>query len=320
MHSTESSKKIEQLIADFQLPMSPSNLYEPIKYILSLGGKRVRPVVAMQVSDCLGIDGKAAEALAFSIELFHNFTLVHDDIMDKAYTRRGHATVHTKWNKNIGILSGDAMLIEVYKKLLSIKSPHTLALIERFNDVATLVCEGQQYDMDFESSETVTEKDYLEMIRLKTAVLLGFSMESAAVLIGDKALANKLFSIGQNIGISFQIKDDVLDAFPVNDEFGKTVGGDIYAAKKTILYINLLAACSEEDKARLLEIYGFESRSDEEVAEIRTMMVKYKIPQMVNKVALDYQHKVESEVNELDNEDLKIFLRSFSALLLSRTV
>ena len=320
MQSSDSSKRIEQLIAEFQLPSTPSNLYEPIKYILSLGGKRVRPVVAMQVSGCLGIDAKAAEALAFSIELFHNFTLVHDDIMDKADTRRGHATVHTKWNKNVGILSGDAMLIEVYKKLLSIKSPNTLALIERFNDVATLVCEGQQYDMDYESAEVVTEKDYLEMIRLKTAVLLGFSMESAAVLKGDKALANTLYSIGQNIGISFQIKDDLLDAFPANDEFGKTVGGDIYAAKKTILYINLLELCSAEDKERLNEIYGFESRSDEEVQEVRTMMVKYEVPQLVSKVALAYQHKVEQEVNELTNEELKIFLRSFSTLLLSRTV
>lgn len=320
MHIKENSKRIAQLINDFTLPSEPNNLYEPIRYIMELGGKRVRPVVALQIAQYLGLEAMAADSLALSIELFHNFTLVHDDIMDKADTRRGKATVHHKWDENIGILSGDAMLIEVYKELLSIEGSHTIALMKRFNEIASMVCEGQQYDMDFESATDVSESDYLEMIRLKTAVLLGYSMQSPAILSGDEALAQSLFNIGQNIGISFQIKDDLLDAFPPDENFGKVVGGDIYAAKKTILYLRLIHSCTAEEKHRIDEIYGFETRSDEEVMEIRSLMLKYKVPQKVAEVANEYQHKVVEETNTLENGDLKTFLLSFSSELLSRTV
>ncbi len=320
MHIKESSERIAQLIADFQLPAEPKNLYDPIRYIMELGGKRVRPVVALQIAQYLGLEAKAAESLALSIELFHNFTLVHDDIMDNADTRRGKATVHSKWDENIGILSGDAMLIEVYKELLSIKSDNTINLMKRFNAIASMVCEGQQYDMDFESSNDVSESDYLEMIRLKTAVLLGYSMESSAILMGDTALAETLFTIGQNIGVSFQIKDDLLDAFPPDENFGKVVGGDIYAAKKTLLYLRLIHSCTEEEKERIEEIYAFDTRSDEEVMEVRKMMLKYKVPQNVAEVANDYQKKVVEQTNALENAELKTFLLTFSSELLSRTV
>lgn len=320
MQIKENSKRIAQLIQEFTLPTEPSNLYEPIRYIMELGGKRVRPVVALQIAQYLGLDSKTSESLALSIELFHNFTLVHDDIMDKADTRRGKATVHHKWDENIGILSGDAMLIEVYKELLSIESENTIALMKRFNEIASMVCEGQQYDMDFESATDVSEGDYLEMIRLKTAVLLGYSMQSAAILKGDAELAKTLFNIGQNIGISFQIKDDLLDAFPPDENFGKVVGGDIYTAKKTILYLQLIHSCTSEEKTRVNEIYGYETRSDEEVMEIRTLMLKYKVPQNVAEVANQYQQKVVEETTQLENAELRTFLLSFSSELLSRTV
>jgi geranylgeranyl diphosphate synthase type II len=320
MHIKENSKRIAELIAQFELPKAPSNLYEPIRYIMDLGGKRVRPVVAMQIAQYLGLEAKTADSLALSIELFHNFTLVHDDIMDKADTRRGKATVHHKWDENIGILSGDAMLIEVYKELLSIDSKHVVTLMKRFNAIASMVCEGQQYDMDFESATDVSEGDYLEMIRLKTAVLLGYSMQASAILMGEEKLAKELFEIGQNIGISFQIKDDLLDAFPPDENFGKVVGGDIYTAKKTILYLRLMHSCTKEEKQRIEEIYAFENRSDEEVMEVRNLMLKYKVPQNVAAVANDYQQKVVEQTNALELADLKTFLLSFSSELLSRTV
>lgn len=320
MHIKENSNRIAELIAEFKLPKVPTNLYEPIRYIMDLGGKRVRPIVALQIAQYLGVEPKKAEDLALSIELFHNFTLIHDDIMDNAETRRGKATVHSKWDENIGILSGDAMFIEVYKKLLNIEGDFTINLMKRFNDVASMVCEGQQYDMDFESKEDVRESDYLEMIRLKTAVLLGYSMQAPAILMGDENLSDALFEIGQNIGISFQINDDLLDAFPPNENFGKVVGGDIYTAKKTILYLRLVHSCTSEEKQRIEEIYSYQSRSDEEVMEIRNMMLKYKVPQDVAEVANDFQKKVVSQTGALENAELKTFLLSFSSELLSRTI
>lgn len=320
MTKTYTAEHVEKLIADFQLPQSPNNLYAPISYILSLGGKRVRSVVALQVANCIGLDERSAQKLALAIELFHNFTLVHDDIMDRADTRRGQITVHKKWNENIGILSGDAMLIEVYKTFLELDNTNTTALLKRFNHIGTLVCEGQQYDMDFESDADVSEADYLEMIRLKTAVLLGFSMESAALLMGDNALAKQLYHIGECIGMSFQIKDDLLDAFPEGDGFGKQVGGDILAGKKTLLYLSALHHANEVDKSQLNKIYSANTRNDSDVQLVKDIMLKYQVPSKVSKVAEDYQKQVETSLKSIQHEALKSFLFDFSNQLLSRKV
>src|SRR6056297_3754737 len=218
------------------LPNTP--LYHPVKYILSLGGKRIRPILVVLSSRAFQGDDKVAFHGALAIEIFHNFSLVHDDIMDEAPLRRGNQTVHSKWNDNAAILSGDAMLIEAYKQI-ALTGKNCLAdVLEVFNATSIEVCEGQQLDMDFEASNSVTVDQYLEMIRLKTAVLIGCALEIGAILAGaDDADARSLYEFGKLAGLGFQLQDDYLDAFGDPERFGKQVGGDIISNKKTFLSI-----------------------------------------------------------------------------------
>ncbi len=232
---------IEKELGDYSFGNQPNQLYEPIRYILSLGGKRLRPVLTLMACQMFDEDINRAIPVALGIEVFHNFTLVHDDIMDNAPLRRGNVTVHEKWNDNTAILSGDVMLIKAYELIAKTDPIYLKKVIDKFNITAIEVCEGQQYDMDFESVATVTENEYLKMIRLKTAVLLGFALESGAIIGGateDKA--SKLYDFGINIGIGFQLKDDLLDVFGDANKFGKQVGGDIISNKKTYLLIKAL--------------------------------------------------------------------------------
>ena len=216
-------------------------LYEPVKYILSLGGKRMRPVLALMGNEMF--DGNVDDCVtsALGIEVFHNFTLLHDDIMDNAPLRRGEATVHEKWNTNAAILSGDVMFVQAFTLVTSCKPEHLRAIIDIFNVTAIEVCEGQQLDMEFETREDVSLEEYLEMIRLKTSVLVGCSLEIGAVLANaSKEDAKKLYDFGMNLGMAFQIKDDLLDVFGDAEVFGKQVGGDILANKKTYLLLKAL--------------------------------------------------------------------------------
>ncbi len=230
----------------------PNELYEPIRYIMALGGKRIRPLLTVLTANLFIDDWQKAIKPAIAVEVFHNFTLMHDDIMDNAPLRRGKATVHEKWNSNIAILSGDVMLVNAYELLLDV-APHQLAtILRRFNRTAAEVCEGQQLDMNFEKLGNVSVDDYLEMIRLKTSVLLGFAMELGGMIGGaDLEISQELYHAGVNMGIAFQLKDDLLDVYGDPEKFGKQVGGDIISNKKTFLLIEAQKRATGSDLAAL---------------------------------------------------------------------
>ena len=238
---TEIDKAIQGIGSDGK----PENLYDPIRYILDMGGKRIRPMLSLLAYRLYKDDFRKALRPALAVEVFHNFTLMHDDIMDKAPLRRNKPSVHKKWNENIAILSGDVMLIKVYDLMLEVGDTSAKEVIRRFNHCAIEVCEGQQFDMDFETREKVTEAEYLNMIRLKTAVLLGFSLEMGGLIAGapEKDLEH-LKEFGINMGIGFQLMDDLLDVYADKELFGKQVGGDILSNKKTYLLIKALEMAS----------------------------------------------------------------------------
>lgn len=245
-------KLIESLIKKQDYGAQPKSLYEPIRYIMKLGGKRLRPMLTLLSYSLYENDVNKVVPYAVAVEAFHNFTLMHDDIMDKAPLRRGKATVHEKWNTNTAILSGDVMLVKVYDLFLSLDGAKLKHVLPVFNQCAAEVCEGQQWDMEFETKTKVTEKQYIEMIRLKTAVLLGFSLELGALLADATQEDRKaLRDFGVNIGIGFQLKDDLLDVYADQKQFGKQVGGDIIANKKTFLLIKALEKAKGKDRKEL---------------------------------------------------------------------
>ena len=244
--------KLEHHITSHSYGDSPRELYEPISYIMSLGGKRIRPLLSLLAYGLYGKNPEEILSQAAAVEVFHNFSLMHDDIMDQAPLRRGKATVHEKWNANIAILSGDVMLVRAYDLLLGTDPKLLSEVIRLFNKTAAEVCEGQQFDMNFEAYETVHEDEYLNMIRLKTAVLLGFALQLGAILAGaEKGDADKLYEFGVDIGIGFQLKDDLLDVFADQAKFGKQVGGDIISNKKTFLLIKALELAKGKDAEEL---------------------------------------------------------------------
>lgn len=259
----------------------PKRLYEPIAYILSLGGKRLRPVLTLAACDLFGADPDKALKPAAGIEIFHNFTLLHDDIMDKADIRRGKETVHKKWNPNVAILSGDTMFALAYRQVYSSPAANSGEILETFTTTAIEVCEGQQYDMDFESTEMVSIADYLNMIRLKTAVLLGCSLKIGALVAGaDSKQAQLIYDFGVNAGLAFQLKDDYLDAFGNLEKFGKKIGGDITANKKTYLFLKCLELAGEKDRTRLSELYRMNlDDNNEKVSEVLGIFSKYDVKQ-----------------------------------------
>tara|TARA_R110002012_G_scaffold321341_1_gene548749 strand:- start:6337 stop:7311 length:975 start_codon:yes stop_codon:yes gene_type:complete len=237
---------------DAGIGKSPRELYEPITYILSLDGKRIRPLLSLLAYGIYKTNPEAILSQAAAVEVFHNFTLMHDDIMDDAPLRRGKDAVHVKWDKNVAILSGDVMLVKAYDLLLPTDADKLGHVIRLFNKTAAEVCEGQQFDMNFESLASVNEDEYLNMIRLKTAVLLGFALQMGALLAGaEKGDAQKLYDFGVNIGVGFQLKDDLLDVFADQAKFGKQVGGDIISNKKTFLLIKALELAKGEDAEEL---------------------------------------------------------------------
>jgi geranylgeranyl diphosphate synthase type II len=246
---------LEAEIAKQDVGNHPIELYEPIHYLMNLGGKRIRPVLCLLTYSLFEEAWQKAISPSLSLEIFHNFTLMHDDIMDKAPLRRGKQTVHEKWNDNIAILSGDVMLVNAYQYLNKIKdlslSEFQFAL-ERFNKTAAEVCEGQQMDMNFETRSQVSVDEYVEMIRLKTSVLIGLSMELGAILAQQSNLvSSQCYKIGELIGIGFQLKDDLLDVYGDPEKFGKQPGGDILANKKTYLLIRALELATGETKIEL---------------------------------------------------------------------
>lgn len=235
----------------------PRNLYNPVVYILGLGGKRLRPVLTLMTSDIFGTDYRQSLDAALAVEVFHNFSLVHDDIMDDASLRRGKQTVHEKWNLNTGILSGDVMLIIAYQLFENYNPEIFQKLAKLFSKTAIEVCEGQQYDIDFETRDNVTIDEYIKMITNKTAVLVGASMKMGAIVAeASTEDAEAIYHFGLNLGIAFQLKDDYLDVFGDQETFGKKIGGDIIENKKTFLYLKTLENLNKEDKQQLLNLYS----------------------------------------------------------------
>jgi geranylgeranyl diphosphate synthase type II len=257
------TKDITKAIAKADFGKEPIELYEPIRYIMDIGGKRMRPLLTLLSNYIFDEACEKIMDAAVAVEVFHNFTLMHDDIMDNAPLRRGQATVHAKWNTNIAILSGDVMLVEAYKKLMLVDEKHLKRVLDRFNETAAGVCEGQQFDMNFEVLPTITVDEYINMIRLKTAVLLGFSMELGGILgDADDKSCEYLRTVGTSAGIGFQLKDDLLDVYGDAATFGKQVGGDILANKKTFLLIRALEKAEGKTKKELEKLLMDKTISD----------------------------------------------------------
>lgn len=252
---------LENEISTFDFPVQPANLYDPLRYFLTLGGKRMRPILTMLGAELFDVSGKKAVNAAIAIEIFHNFSLIHDDIMDEAPLRRKQQTVHTKWNTNIAILSGDVLLVKAYQEICKQEAKVLPRLLEIFNRTAIEVCEGQQLDMDFETRNNVSIAEYIEMIRLKTSVLLGCALEMGAVVAEAKKEDQELiYTFGEHIGVAFQIQDDILDLYADPEKFGKQVGGDVLANKKTLL---LLKAYELATPAEIEELNQLKSESNQ---------------------------------------------------------
>lgn len=265
---------LEKEIRQMPFGETPHSLYEPARYIMSLGGKRLRPLLTCLSYSLYRNDVEKILPYAAAVEAFHNFTLMHDDIMDNAPLRRGKKTVHEKWNVNTAILSGDVMLVNVYDRFSGLEVGMLKDVLRIFNRTAAEVCEGQQWDMEFETKSRVGEAEYLEMIRLKTAVLLGFSLELGAVLAGASSTDRQaLYDFGVNIGIGFQLKDDLLDVYADKKKFGKQVGGDIIANKKTFLLIKALEKARGKDKAEFKRWLG--ARKFKPAAKVKAVTALY---------------------------------------------
>jgi geranylgeranyl diphosphate synthase type II len=274
---TQLQEIIEHAIQHIQYPAKPARLYEPISYIMSLGGKRIRPALVLMAADLFKADIETAIPAALAIETFHNFTLIHDDIMDNAPLRRGKQTVHEKWGVNNAILSGDVMMVESNKHLSKLHHAVLKDALDTFNATAQGVCEGQQLDMEFEEREMVHIDEYINMIRLKTAVLIGGAMKLGAQVAGaTQEEANQLYNFGENLGIAFQLQDDILDVYGDPEKFGKQIGGDIIANKKTLMLLKLKELVNEDHQAEL-EIQSSNSNQYDKIRNITALYDTYDI-------------------------------------------
>ena len=301
----------------------PYGLYEPIEYTLAAGGKRVRPQLAVIASRMFG--GKDEEVLpaALALEVFHNFTLLHDDVMDKADVRRGRATVHVKWDENTAILSGDQMLIEAYKLLAGVPAEKLPKVLQLFNKMATEICEGQQYDVDFERQEQVATEAYLKMIRLKTSVLLATALQIGAYIAGaDEEKQDALYQFGINIGLGFQIQDDILDVWGDPKTFGKAVGGDISCNKKTFVYLEAMRRESEEAKGERLEKWYSQVQEDntEKIAAVKEIFEQLGVRETCEKVVENYTQTALEILEKLPQNEATEELRKLANKLNARNV
>ncbi len=284
--------RIDEAFLGIELPAEPAYLYNPITYTLGLGGKRLRPLLVL--ASCQMFGGEISEAInpAIGIELFHNFTLLHDDIMDEAPLRRGKETVYKKWNSNVAILAGDTMFALANKYMLRTRHQAISQVIELFNQTAIEVCEGQQYDMDYEKRIDVTIPDYIEMIRLKTAVLLAASLKTGAIIAGAGAAdCEYIYQFGINIGLAFQLKDDLLDVYGIQEKFGKVSGGDIIAGKKTYLYLKALESAGAQTEYFRKLYSSHDIESTEKVSKVKEIFNQLAIEQHTRKLIDDYYQK-----------------------------
>ena len=307
----------------FSKVRDPKNLYEPIHYILNLGGKRLRPVLTLMSADIFNCDYNKALDAALSIEVFHNFSLVHDDIMDAAPLRRGQQTVHEKWDTNTGILSGDAMLIMAYQLFENYEPDIFQALAKLFSKTALEVCEGQQYDVDFETREDVTIPEYLKMIEYKTAVLVGAAMKMGAIVAkASEKDQNGIYEFGRLLGVAFQLQDDYLDAFGNPETFGKQVGGDIIENKKTFLYLKALDFLGASEKLQLEQLFSVNLKDNQEKIEtVKQFFIASGSAKATQNEIENYTKQAFSVLETLSiSEEKKMQLQQFGNALMTRKV
>lgn len=309
---------IEGELGKIVYPKTPQKLYQPIDYVMNLGGKRMRPILLLMAYQLFHENIEKAISPALGIEFFHNFTLLHDDIMDNATLRRGKQTVHEKWNKNVAILSGDTMLVQAYQLLSDVDKSIVKELIAVFSKAAIQVCEGQQWDMDFETQKEVTLQEYLKMIEYKTAVLLAVSLQIGGITAkASKENKNNLYHFGLNIGIAFQLKDDLLDVFGNPESFGKKVGGDILANKKTFLYLKALQLANDKQKERLVNYFKTQEQTEQKVAGVKTIFSELNILKHTKDMMKAYYTKAMRHLDAI-NSDKKEPLLIFSKKLIDR--
>ena len=311
-----------QSLEEFKVKKEPQSLYEPINYILELGGKRLRPILTLMTCELFGTEVKKAIPAALAVEVFHNFSLIHDDIMDEAPLRRGKATVHQKWDLNTGILSGDAMLILAYQLFESYEPQQFQKLAKLFSKTALEVCEGQQYDVDFETRNDVTIPQYIKMIEYKTSVLVAAAMQMGAIIAqASEEDEHLIYEFGRYLGIAFQIQDDYLDAYGDPEKFGKQIGGDIIENKKTFLYLKALEFSSEKDKENLDQLFNSKPKDpSEKVRYVKSLFESCGATKAVKLEIESYTNKAFEFLNQLSlNEEKKDILRSFGESLMNRS-
>lgn len=298
----------------FAKKREPESLYNPINYILKLGGKRLRPVLTLMAAEVFNNNYKEALNAALSIEVFHNFSLIHDDIMDDAPLRRGKETVHEKWDLNTGILSGDAMLIMAYQLFENYNPTTFQALAKLFSKTALEVCEGQQFDVDFETRDDVTIPEYLKMIEYKTAVLIGAAMKMGAIVAeASEKDQDLIYQFGKNLGIAFQLQDDYLDVFGDPKTFGKQVGGDIIENKKTYLYLKAIEFSPEDKKTELMHLYSLETKNNvDKINTTKEIFISSGSAEATQKEIQNYTSKAflileKLKISEENKKELKLF-------------
>jgi geranylgeranyl diphosphate synthase type II len=320
------SKYSDALVAHLEHKVTlkePASLYEPIKYILTLGGKRLRPVLTLMSADFFGGNYTKALDASLAVEMFHNFSLVHDDIMDNAPLRRGHQTVHEKWDVNTGILSGDAMLILAYQLFETYEPKVFMQLAVLFSKTALEVCEGQQYDVDFETRNDVTIPQYIKMIEYKTAVLIGASLQMGAIIAeASQSCQEKIYAFGKNLGIAFQLQDDYLDAFGNPLTFGKQVGGDIIANKKTFLYLTALQKSTPAEAQELSSLFATMPKDpSDKITAVKEIFVSSGAAKATEDEIVRYTNTSISLLQDIKiSQQHKDTLKSFADFLMNRNV
>jgi geranylgeranyl diphosphate synthase, type II len=321
MNISEILAGLEAEIAKLEFGQNPKQLYEPLRYIMRLGGKRIRPFMAVMAYNIYKNDWPQILKPALALEVFHNFTLLHDDLMDAAPSRRGQTTVHERWNPNTAILSGDVMLVKAYEMFLDLPQAQLAQVLATFSKIASQVCEGQQFDMDFEKAETVSKADYLEMIRLKTSVLLGFALQLGGMLAMQSSHEQHiLYQIGEQAGLGFQLMDDLLDVYGKPEKFGKQIAGDILANKKTWLLLDAQQHAKGQNKKTLEYWLTAQNYTDtEKIQAVTNLYNELGVRQRAEQLASGYFETALGHIESLSGQaSAKEQLRQFFVQLMSR--
>jgi geranylgeranyl diphosphate synthase type II len=319
--SEEILAMINQGLDDLQLDRQPLGLYKPIRYVLGMGGKRVRPVLMLLVYNLYKDDLQKALPVALGVETYHNYTLLHDDVMDRADVRRGHPCVHKVWNENTAILSGDSMLVMAYQLVAQCQSEHLKEVLDLFTQTALEIGEGQQYDVDFEQRMDVRPEEYVEMIRLKTSVLLACAMKLGAIMAGvPEKDAELMYGIGESVGLAFQLQDDMLDVYGDYETFGKRIGGDILCNKKTYMLIKALEGANAEQRAELERwLMATDYNEEEKIAAVKALYDSIGVREICQSLINDYFKKAQTLLAEVSlSVEKKQILWQYILTLLGR--